>query len=193
MCVLDFKPLRASDFPIGNKNDFDSLLDERIWFQCSVFSLSGRGQKILLRLLNTSTDADNFFIWTLIISGNTVYLGRLCSIGSLCKIKKNRPWFVKSFSFFTEMFLVLRKSFFSQKEWENQSPQRAMKSELHRGVKPLELHEARTRIVKSVWTIELIMFSTWETQNNCSKLLFEFLKVSGSERDWKSAVLLYWF
>ena len=86
MCVLDFKPLRASDFPIGNKNDFDSL-DERIWFQCSVFSLSGRGQKILLRLLNTSTDADNFFIWTLIISGNTVYLGRLCSIGSLCKIK----------------------------------------------------------------------------------------------------------
>lgn len=66
-----------------------------------------------------------------------------------------------------------------------------MKSELHRGVKPLELHEARTRIVKSVWTIELIMFSTWETQNNCSKLLFEFLKVSGLERDWKSAVLLY--
>ena len=105
----------------------------------------------------------------------------------LSKDKKDKKSLIcKVLSFLRKCFWYCA-SFSLQKEWENQSPQRAMKSELHRGVKPIELHEARTRIVKSVWTIELIMFSTWETQNNCSKLLFEFLKVSRLERDWKSA------
>lgn len=48
MCVLDFKPLRASDFPIGNKNDGLKSMKESDFN--AQLNLSGREQKILLLL-----------------------------------------------------------------------------------------------------------------------------------------------